>query len=89
MHCAADSESLTEVIVVRGLTCTDDCRDRRDSVAVCREVWSAMSLSSDRKARVPATEQRSLTVGSALSQLSGNPQLPTCVRIMLAGGPSS
>jgi hypothetical protein len=64
MHCAADPESLTEVIVVRGLTFSEDCRDRLDSDAVCREVWSAISLSSDRKARVPATEQRSVTVGS-------------------------
>jgi hypothetical protein len=69
MHCAADPESLTEVIVVRGLTFTDDCRDRRASVAV-----------------LPATEQRSVTAGSARRQLSGNSQLPTCVRFMLAGG---
>ena len=89
MHCAADAESLTEVIVVRGLTFTDDCRDRLDSVAVCREVWSAMSLSGDRRARVPATEQLSVTVGSVRTRLSGNPQLPTCVRFMLAGGPPS
>jgi hypothetical protein len=38
--------------------------DRLDCVAVCREVWSAMSLSIDRKARVLSITEWAVTVGS-------------------------
>jgi hypothetical protein len=52
---------MADVIEVRGTTFSylhpnassgDLPRKRLDSVAVCREVWSAISLSTDRKAWV-------------------------------------
>ncbi|RAV09998.1 hypothetical protein DQP57_14320 [Mycobacterium colombiense] len=39
-----------------------ESHDRLDCVAVCREVWSAMSLSTDRKVRVLVINERAGTV---------------------------
>ena len=38
--------------------------NRLDCVAVCREVWSAVSLSTDRKARVLTIKERAVLVES-------------------------